>query len=186
MSRQEEMGVQFVAPRRIAVDVQVDVDGDPDIPLRARVDIGPLRVGQIVALLGTINSLVSEVSSAPPAVLLAFMSAGQPGRTLADDMAVVAWLMDLLQRRANDMLRIVEVSADMDRRTIDGLLPDRLVALMIAILEVNADFFGQCAPLLRQLAARPGPPWNQGEVTATGGPTPSSSLSPTATDTPTS
>ena len=85
--------IQFVAPLQFSLP----------IPGVGSVEIGPLRVGQALRVLGTISSLVGELSSAPPAVLAAF----QPGAmgTDQDRMLIGAWAVDLLDRRADEYYR---------------------------------------------------------------------------------
>lgn len=164
--------IQFVAPLQFSLP----------IPGVGSVEIGPLRVGQALRVLGTISSLVGELSSAPPAVLAAF----QPGAmgTDQDRMLIGAWAIDLLDRRADDVLKIVSVATGLERAQLDELLPDRLIAIVLAVIEVNADFFSRCAPLLKTLAARDGLPWNA--ATPSSGPTPANSSSMPVIATPTS
>lgn len=168
--------IQFVAPKHIVLPISAS-----DELSAGSLDIGPLRVGQALRVLGTISSLVGELSSAPPAVLMAF-AAGGTG-TDQDRMLIGAWAIDLLDRRADDVLKVVSVATGLERAQLDDLLPDRLIAIVLAVVEVNADFFSRCAPLLKVLAARDGLPWN---AARSSGPTPSSSSSMPGTATPTS
>lgn len=168
--------IQFVAPLHIVLPISVSEDLSA-----GSLDIEPMRVGQVLRVLGTVNSMIGELSSAPPAVLAAF-AAGDMG-TNQDRMLIGAWAIDLLSRRSDDVLQIVTVATGWTRGALDELLPDRLVAIVLAIIEVNADFFSRCAPLLKVLAARDGLPWNAAQSS---GPTPSSSSSMPATATPTS
>lgn len=168
--------IQFVAPLHIVLPISVSEDLSA-----GSLDIEPLRVGQALRVLGTISSLVGELSSAPPAVLAAFQ-AGAMGAD-QDRMLIGAWAIDLLDRRADDVLKIVSVATGLERAQLDDLLPDRMIAIVLAVIEVNADFFSRCAPLLKVLAARDGLPWNAAQSS---GPTPSSSSSMPATATPTS
>ncbi len=168
--------IQFVAPQHIVLPISVSDDLSA-----GSLDIEPMRVGQVLRVLGTVNSMIGELSSAPPAVLSAFAAGGMG--TDQDRMLIGAWAIDLLDRRADDVLKIVSVATGLDRAQLDDLLPDRLIAIVLAVIEVNADFFSRCAPLLKVLAARDGLPWN---TVRSSGPTPSSSSSTQATATPTS
>ncbi|WP_310463255.1 hypothetical protein, partial [Sphaerotilus sp.] len=145
--------IQFVAPLNIVLPIA------PGEELGAgTLTISPLRVGQALRLLGTISSLIGELSSAPPAVLMAFAAGGMG--TDQDRMLIGAWAIDLLARRGDDVLQIVSVATGWSRAELEGLLPDRLIAIVLAVIEVNADFFSRSAPLIKVLGARDGLPWN--------------------------
>lgn len=171
------LDIQFVTPQHIVLPISVIDDLS-----KGSLDIEPMRVGQVLRVLGTVNSLFGELSSAPPAVLAAFAAGGMG--TQQERMLIGAWTVDLLSRRSDDVLQIVTVATGWTRGALDELLPDRLVAIVLAIIEVNADFFSRCAPLLKTLAARDGLPWNA--ATPSSGPTPSNSSSMPVIATPTS
>jgi hypothetical protein len=169
--------IQFVTPKYIVLEISSISDATG----AWSIELGPLRVGQALKVLGTVSSMVSELSSAPPAVLAAFAAGGMG--TDQDRMLIGAWAINLLDRRADDVLQIVGVATGLMRSQLNDLLPDRLIAIVLAVIEVNADFFSRCAPLLKVLAARDGLPWN---ATRSSGLTPSSSSSTPGTATPTS
>lgn len=171
------LDIQFVTPLHIVLPISVSDDLS-----KGSLDIEPMRVGQVLRVLGTVNSLFGELSSAPPAVLAAFAAGGMG--TQQERMLIGAWAVDLLDRRSDDVLKIVSVATDMQRAALEAMLPDRLIAIVLAIIEVNADFFSRCAPLLKTLAARDGLPWNA--ATPSSGPTPSNSSSMPVIATPTS
>lgn len=172
------MDIEFLAPMHVVLPFHpVDEQGS--------LDISPMKVGQIVLVLGRINSLIGELQSAPPQVIVAFASPGN-ARSMGDDMIILAWLVDLLHRRADDVLSVAAVATGLTVEQMQAMLPDRMVAVVLAAIEVNADFFVRSAPMIRGLIGRPRMPWNARPPEATGGPTPASSSSPTATATTTS
>lgn len=166
--------IEFVVPMSIG-GLQID---DQDA-----VEVGPLRVQQALTLLPTINLLIGEVANMPPNVMLLMML---PGEDLLQHQRIelAAWAVDLLTRRSDEVMRLVEVATGVTTQRLGALLPDRLIALMLAVIEVNVDFFVRSAPMLGAALASPNLPWNRTVATPlplpTGGMS-SSSSSPMAT-----
>lgn len=83
-----------------------------------RVEVSPLRVRELPAFLAAVKPIAAELSAGVE-------------------------LVDLLADQAEAIIAAVAIGARVERAWLDELLPDDLVALAGAVLEVNADFFAR-------------------------------------------
>ena len=111
------------------------------------VTISPLRVRQIPAAIGFVTPLIDEIVLAPPEVL-AVIESGKVDADQAGD--VMAWLADLVRRHAENVFGIVALATGQTTDWVGDLYMDRLVAVLMGTIEVNADFFVRMLPGAKQ------------------------------------
>lgn len=90
--------------------------------------VTPLRVREVQAFARAVAPLVD---------VLPTLLANDPGPHT---------LVALLDQHSDAIAQCVAVAARMDRAAVDELLPDELLALAAACLEVNVDFFKRALP----------------------------------------
>lgn len=104
--------------------------------------IKPLKFGQLPQA----SRLLAPVSKQ---IAAAFKASGE--QTLAD---VAAQLVELMAESGEDVLRALGFFLGKPREWFDALDPDEGIALLYAVIEVNADFFNRrVLPLLVTPAA---------------------------------
>lgn len=126
------------------VSREIDIDGVEFAVATADMD-------QILAMLGYVGPLQKELAAAPKCVIEAIN-----GFPLADDekLSVTLWAMTLIGTHRDAVRQIVAIGTRQPIEVIGKLLPDRMLALLLMLLEVNADFFSRMLPNLLGLAAR--------------------------------
>jgi len=160
-----KVSITFIAP----LVRELDVDGTEVVVRTADMD-------QILQLLAFTAPLHDELAAAPGAAIAAINGAELAD---ADKLALVSWLWGVLARHSQAVKSIVAVCTRQPEAFVGALLPDRLLALLLLSVEVNADFFTRMLQPLRDLAqglALPGGTGAADPQSATStGPAPSSS-----------
>jgi len=112
-----------------------DFDAFPPVPVTLDIgddtlEITPIRVGEVPALLQAVRPFVGQLSADPD------------------------WLM-LLAEYGESLLRAIAIASRRPTEWVAALAMDDAVRLATAVFEVNADFFVQrLAPVVQQAAER--------------------------------
>ena len=121
----------------------INIDGQ-------QVEILPLRVGQLPLALRLVKPLLADLSAVPTGALDAIM-AGTAGPV--EQGEVLVWLVNAVATNGAAVIDLVALACKLDATVVGNLYADRLAALALLVVEVNADFFGRVAPALKGLAA---------------------------------
>lgn len=122
---------------------ELDVDG-------VKVVVQSADMDTIFAILGHVEPIQAELAAAPQAVIQAMCEGvtSEPQK-----VAVTAWVVSLIARHRAAVKAIVAEAANVSEAWLGGVLPDRFITLTLTVLQVNADFFSQAAPVLAPLLA---------------------------------
>lgn len=115
-----------------------------EVPLTLRAKalvVRPMSVGQICRLLQVAVEPVQLLMSIPPDVVERLTSDDGPG---LDDLQQ---LFEVLSEQPERFVQMVAVATLQDDDYVAGLLPDEFALLFATVVQVNADFFGQAAPV---------------------------------------
>lgn len=115
-----------------------------EVPLSLRdkaLVVRPMSVGQICRLLHVAVEPVQLLMSIPPDVVERLTGDGGPG---VDDLRQ---LFEVLSEEPERFVQMVAVATLQDDDYVAGLLPDEFALLFATVVQVNADFFGQAAPV---------------------------------------
>ena len=116
--------LQFVAPLRLVLDI----DGTP-------FEITPVVTAEVPPLIRLCEPFFG--------VLAAMQGEPDP-----------ATITSLVGKYGEAVIKTVALCAHQPEEWVGKLLPDRFVALAVACIQVNADFFAQAAPILRALVSQ--------------------------------
>lgn len=136
-----------------------------EVPLElggAAVTVRPMNVGQICRLLHAAVEPVQLLMSIPSDVVERLT--GEPGPT-ADDLRQ---LFEVLTEQPERVVEMVAIATGQTTAWVEVLPPDQFAYLFATVVQVNADFFAQAAPVFGAAGrllqrARPGaqvPPGN--------------------------
>lgn len=113
------------------------------------VTIEPLRVGQLPLVARLAEPLMAELVSAPRAALDAALAGTA---TESEGAALLGWLVGVIGKHGAAVVQLVAAAAKEDASWVGNLYADRLAALLLVTVEVNADFFSRLLPGLKGLA----------------------------------
>jgi hypothetical protein len=128
MTLDKKTALAFAAPPH----VMFEIDG-------VELDIHPLTVGETLKLLPMAERCIDGLVLLDE-TMFDRLADGQP--TPADLMA----LTGLLAKHGEDLLLALAIAARQPTPWVHGLLFDRLVELLVCVVQVNKDFFGRAMP----------------------------------------
>ena len=106
--------------------------------------VHPLRVGQIPSFARAIKPIFAALAgSLKPAPL------GQEDAGGGEFDISLEQLFDLIAEHGENLIEIVAIATKIDKATVEDADTGDFVSLLRAVLEVNADFFGQAVARAR-------------------------------------
>jgi hypothetical protein len=129
------MPIEHVQP----LVIQTTIDGTD-------VTVSPITVGQYPALFAHLGPLLATVSRTPEGLFERLQAGDATGGDLA-------WLAELVQEHGAHLIAALAVAVNRPRDWVAGLLVDRVLELVVIVLQVNGDFFSRARATMAALLA---------------------------------